>query len=334
MQYFQALYRNYPFTRITQEDCFTVYQMAGQDGEGCGEMRCCQVLPGIYLSYNRLDMRSCYQKMEFPEALLEINHCAEGCYEVTLESGQVCFLGEGDLCITAPGQTPFHASRLPLEHYRGISIVLDPAAAQQSLQQLFPDIELDLPQMQQYFFQWGPTFLIRARAEIDHIFAELYQVDPRILKTYLILKVVELLLFLSLNCEEPQEYLPQFSQAVVAQTKAAHDFLLEAFLQKITVSELSSRFHLAETSLRECFKAIYGQPIASFLRAQRMRHGALLLRSAHERSIGEIARLCGYENQSKFSAAFQRATGKAPLAYRRWAHAAYDDLELKSEETE
>ena len=39
MQYFQALYRNYPFTRITQEDCFTVYQMAGTDGEGCGEMR-------------------------------------------------------------------------------------------------------------------------------------------------------------------------------------------------------------------------------------------------------------------------------------------------------
>ena len=54
---------------------------------GTGEMTCYDVAPGIQITYNHLNMDSCYQPLIPKEDFLQIDHCLEGCYECELAGG-------------------------------------------------------------------------------------------------------------------------------------------------------------------------------------------------------------------------------------------------------
>ena len=60
----------------------------------------------------------------------------------------------------------------------------------------------------------------------------------------------------------------------------------------------------------------FQMPVISFIRAQKMQSAAqILLHTA--KSIDEIAEDFGYENESKFSAAFKKIMGDTPSIYRK-----------------
>ena len=73
---------------------------------------------------------------------------------------------------------------------------------------------------------------------------------------------------------------------------------------------------VAESSLKRCFKSIAGASIGTFVKTKRMEAAAEMLVSEPTLSIGEIGSVAGYENQSKFSAAFKSVMGVTPQAYR------------------
>lgn len=58
---------------------------------------------------------------------------------------------------------------------------------------------------------------------------------------------------------------------------------------------------------------VYGMPVVSFLRAQKMQCAAQVLIHT-QRSIQDIAAEYGYENEGKFSTAFK---GDSPSVYRK-----------------
>jgi AraC-like DNA-binding protein len=57
-------------------------------------------------------------------------------------------------------------------------------------------------------------------------------------------------------------------------------------------------------------------PIAAHIKEHRMKKAATLLKETGD-SISVIAKSVGYENQSKFSAAFKELYGQTPNEYRR-----------------
>jgi AraC-like DNA-binding protein len=58
-----------------------------------------------------------------------------------------------------------------------------------------------------------------------------------------------------------------------------------------------------------------------YLARVRLGHAAQHL-TAGQRTVSEIAHLCGYDDAAAFSKAFKRAFGQPPGAYRKLAHAA------------
>ena len=311
------------FDHIFQENKYYNHQKEGQltvyhaeNGTGTGELLCYDVLPGIQIIYNCFDMASCFQKVQYVQGFFQINHCREGCFELELDGGMVGFLGEGDLAINDPCIHQFVNSRLPLGHYQGIQVLLELEPAQATLEKLFPRLGIDLYLIRERLCTGNEVFLMRARPEIEHIFSNLYHVDERIHETYMTLKVIEILLFLSLVENDSQKASPRFSHQVVEATKEAYSFLMENPFTQITVSELAGRFIIAETNLQLCFKSIYGQPVGSFIRSERIRRAADLLRDHEELSVGQIALMVGYATQSKFTSAFKAVMGQTPLSYR------------------
>lgn len=81
--------------------------------------------------------------------------------------------------------------------------------------------------------------------------------------------------------------------------------------------ELCSMFGISKTSLQGCFKSMYGTSPANYIRREKIKYAAQLIVSEGEKSIGEIACEVGYDNASKFSAAFRSVMHECPLEFRK-----------------
>ena len=63
------------------------------------------------------------------------------------------------------------------------------------------------------------------------------------------------------------------------------------------------------------FRGVYGQPVFTRMRTQRMREAAQLLIHT-DRPIGEIAEMSGYTNDGEFATTFQDVMGETPREFR------------------
>ena len=137
--------------------------------------------------------------------------------------------------------------------------------------------------------------------------------------------MLELLLYLDALELDGRTEKPYFYKSQVEKVKAAHRLLTEDLERHYTIAELSARFSIPATALKECFKSVYGQcfksvygqPVNTYMRNLRMDRAALLLRQEPQASVAEIAGRVGYDSASKFAAVFREAKGKTPLEYRR-----------------
>ena len=109
------------------------------------------------------------------------------------------------------------------------------------------------------------------------------------------------------------------SQAELAEQ--ASTYMLEHMDKKITISEISEMLHVSQTQLKNSFRSYFGNSVYKYVRARKLERAANELASG-ELSVMEIAGMCGYENCSKFAAAFKGEYGVSPSDYRRQNKAA------------
>ena len=98
--------------------------------------------------------------------------------------------------------------------------------------------------------------------------------------------------------------------------RRVHDLLTEDLSSRITIEELSKRFLMNPSTMKELFRAVYGSSIAAHIKEHRMERAAELLKDT-DQSMAEIANEVGYGSQSKFTAQFRKAYGLPPTEYRR-----------------
>ena len=295
------------------EDC-TVYKMITSGGDGI--MTCYQVFPGIELIYNDFHRGDCFQGTHLYPDVMEINHCRQGRFECDFFDGSCAYLEEGDLAANMLGNRTKN-SYFPLEHYHGVSVVIELSKASQSISGVLSDISIDLYKLRDKLCGNNRCFIMRATDSIEHIFSELYRVPDEIKRGYFKIKVLELLLFLSVvegqGNPEQRQY---FHRSQVDIVKGIKEYMTQNLEHRDTLDELSNRFGISLTAMKLCFKGVYGTSIYAFMRAYRMQAAAVLLSQDRE-SISFIAGKVGYSNPSKFAAAFKEVMGISPLEYRK-----------------
>ena len=104
------------------------------------------------------------------------------------------------------------------------------------------------------------------------------------------------------------------SQAELAQQ--ASSYVLERIDRRITIREIADHMHVSQTQLKNSFRNYYGNSVYKFIRARKMQRAASLLAEGRL-SVMEISGMSGYENCSKFAAAFRSEYGMSPSDYRR-----------------
>jgi AraC-like DNA-binding protein len=306
-----------------RRDGFAVFQLENKTGNGIVTVY--DVFPGIRLFYNDLHMSCITGHDDIPTAdtadvedILEINHCREGRFECELKNGECAYLGEGDLSVNAISLI-LKISRFPLTHYHGVSILIDVPRASRSLDELsevLGTISIDLRDLKRRLLADRPYFIMRGAESVEHVFSELYNAPAAMKESYVKLKAIELLMFLSAAESNGSESTRYFYKTRVDAVKAIHQYMTAHMSEPFTLESLSERFHIPLTAMKTCFRSVFGTPIQTYMREYRLQAAAVMLRETSD-TIADIAAKVGYDSHARFSSSFKALFGASPTDYRK-----------------
>ena len=300
--------------KLAENDGCSVYQFQNETGEGT--ITIYEVFPGVSLSYNDFHIRYYDSEFKPDRDLFCIDHCREGRLEYPAADDAYSYVEAGDLKLDRRLTHTGHFE-MPLSHYHGAMVSFDMDAACRSLPQEIKDFPVNLRALQEKFCGGIYPYVVHGAGSIEHIFGELYAVPEKIKRSYFKIKILELLLYLeALELPENPVEKPYFYRTQVEKAKAVQQFLVGHMDENFTQKEMSRRFDIPLTPLKNCFKSVFGASIGSYLLEYRMNQAAVLLRTKREMSVAEIAGCVGYDSPSKFAAAFRRKMGMTPMDYR------------------
>lgn len=299
---------------VEHGESFSIYR--SQDSTGDCEVTVYPVFSGIELVYYDVHMQSCDINLAKGREMLIITHCQEGRIEFEYKNGEYLYLASGDLSIQKNTENIRHRY-CPLSHYHGVSVAIDMNRVPRCFSCILDDVFVSPEELEMKFCSEKPYSIMRENISIEHIFSELYSVPENIRKGYHKVKVLELLLFLSgLEYKGESEERRYFSRSQVTAAKEAKKYLLAHLDEHITITELADMLGISPTSLKICFKGVYGDTINGYITNCKMQKAASLLKNT-DKSVLEIAGIVGYNNGSKFAGAFRRVMNKSPNEYRK-----------------
>ena len=247
-----------------------------------------------------------------------INHCEEGRIECKFTSGDYLYMGPGDMSIGWHIHADYqHENYFPTKLFKGIVLLVDVEKAQPVLDALVTEARIDLTQLANRFCEHSDFGMMMEETEsVRQIFSSLYKVPDQIKGHYFKLKVIEIFLLLSVISTTNHEKRSSYRKQQVDIVKAVNEHISTQFMKRITIDSLSDQFDIPTSTLKRCFKGVYGTTIHHYLKECRINAAKRLLQES-DQSILEIANAVGYENGSKFTSAFKEATGVTPSAYRK-----------------
>lgn len=298
---------------VETEDC-KVLRM--KDTSGDGLMTIYRVFDGVYLMYNDFHMSHCYSRFHSSARIFCIDHCREGRIEHQAGKDMRYYMEQGDLRMD---RRVHHNGDMyfPVSHYHGITIGFFLDYAERSVREAMPSVSVDLSALAEKFCGKDSIYILRKHPSIEHIFSELYNVPAKIRMDYFKIKVMELLVFLrALELSEHKDERPYFYSSQIEKIKAVHKLVTENPAENYTTEVLAKQFDLSVAALKTGFKGVYGSPIYTYIRTHKMNMAASMLVTDRKKRIIEIASAVGYDNPSKFAAAFKEIFGMPPVEYR------------------
>lgn len=280
-----------------------------------GKFETYSLFPGIVLAFIDINLEQydeVYIEDKIPSRLLEINHCLSGRYSYSVGDDKIIYFGKGDLCISVYDLTKTLAD-FPLGFYKGLEIFIDVDVANDYVKKYIPDF--DLIEFYENLEKSKGYVLIRSNEKIDHVIGELYSVENRIRLPYYKLKCIELLLFFSITNFTNHENISLSKKQVEIVENVKND-LINDLGSKITIDELAGKYCISKTTLKNCFKEVYGKPIYNWRKEYRLDYACKLIDEGSY-SITDVSKMVGYSSPSKFSQAFKDYVGCTPSDYRK-----------------
>ena len=300
---------------LAEKDGCAVWQFRNESGEGT--MTVYDVFPGVMLSFNDFHMARYESDYVAGRPLFAIDHCREGRMEYAAGENAVAYTGAGDMKLDLRRQ---HTGvfRFPSSHYHGLTVAFDLETARASLSEQVQDFPVTPEQIITRWQMGDYPKVVHGADVMEHIFGEMYRVPEKIRIPYFRVKILEMLLYLdTISIPEETEERPYFYRTQVEKVQAIRDFLAEHLSENHTQEELSRRFDLPLTAMKNCFRSAYGASIGAWLTDYRMNRAAELLLQDRRTSVAEIGGMVGYDSASKFAAAFKKAMRLTPSEYRK-----------------
>ena len=266
---------------IQNENC-SVLMLNDTTGEGV--MTIYRVMPGVMICFSDMHMEQCVSEFELKndKKVFCIDHCREGRIEMEVKPGVFSIMQENELRLdnreNHKGTTYY-----PLKHYHGVSIFMEVAEVQKALDEMFHGFSVFIEELRSQYCAEEKPYVIRGDKELESILSEFYQKNmahPELakVKEYYLLKVVELLLYLNtITIEDRKEVRPYYYKTQMEKIKGIHAKITGNLQTRFTMEELSAMYEIPLTTMKKCFKDVYGDSIYSYQKRYRMNLAANML---------------------------------------------------------
>lgn len=300
------------------KDNKNITEYSYSDDTGDAQAIVYHLFPGVEVAYTSVHMGDfdfgLFEQGE-RKNYISIHYCREGRIEQEVNQ-EFFYLMPGD-CSIAIQDNEQKMFQLPLKHYHGITIGIDLDVEQNSLFPYLESCDCSPLEALQHICGGMSHIVLRSSEIAKKFFEELYEVDAKQRLDYLRVKMPELFYRMK-HAQTDRSY---YDRNLVPRTqveivKVVSDYITKNLNEKITIKQLSLEFGISGTYLQNAFRSVYGMPVISFIRTQKMQSAAQVLIHT-TRTIEEIAEEFGYENESKFSAAFKKIMGDPPGIYRK-----------------
>ncbi len=108
--------------------------------------------------------------------------------------------------------------------------------------------------------------------------------------------------------EHTERYFPQLSEM--------RTLLYSTPQQRYTIDDLAAEIGLSRSHFQHLYKDLFGCSVSLDMIHSRLEFAKYLLENGSH-SIGDVARMCGYENETHFMRQFKKFVGQTPSGYRR-----------------
>lgn len=108
----------------------------------------------------------------------------------------------------------------------------------------------------------------------------------------------------------------QYDSALNQKLAAVHSYIDDHFAEDLSLEKLSAEFYISKFYLTREYKKIYGMTIFQHIITARINYGKKLLRFS-DKSVEEIAHLCGFNDQSYFARQFKKSENLTCHSYRK-----------------
>ena len=319
----------------------SVLLRATEEDEGLrGFVHAVPLFPGVFLMF--IDIASSTWPnidlaLSEPDTARErnaylLNYAVSGSCKVILDNNSFVLQKQEDLSLSS------HFAKddyfYPEGHYQGLEFFVAPVAANRSagassgapMQYWFG---LDFASLFRKYELRGKTKLGTCPGVLRTSFSDLWMLypfgeepAPFSTETLAAMRTETLRIFQHLQFDRSPftgARRPVFRTPQLRVTEEAAALVREDLQKDWTLDALSETLGVSDSSLKRYFQNIYGCSVAAFQRKARMERAAELLRSPDTRamSVLDVALDVGYENQSKFAAAFKRTFGESPLEFKK-----------------
>ena len=276
-------------------------------------------MPGLRVCAFDCAMRDGPLKPCLAQGHYETLFCLEGEVRIDMQDGRIIQIEGRDILLLSDlsrvREVAFSGRR-----FRGVLVLVDGAAARESLDQLralLGGLRLDIGQVGALMRSYGGCTAIRKSVWSESVFTVMEDMPADEGGQYCILKAAELLLLLCGGRfpmpREPGE--ARYDTYQMEKVRKIHDYMRAHLEEPMTIEGLSQQFNISPTLLKSSFRQAHGQPLHSYLQECRLRRAAELLTTT-VLPVTQVAEQAGYQSASQFGAVFKRRYQLSPLQYR------------------
>ncbi len=235
----------------------------------------------------------------------------------------------GDIFLFAP--TDEHNLELGHEQLEHIVVHLEPSFVWNALGN-----DMDYKYLMVFFCR-NPRFLCRldrdnpAAPQLNRWFQEIWQESREQKDCYELMIKIRIQSILaqiirSYSCIDTSKVARAASNGELECISQVLHYIDTHLEEEIRLPELAAIAHVSPSYFSTLFKQYNGLPPMEYVIGQRVRRAAEYIRTT-DLPLGQVAAVCGFNNNTNFYKAFKRITGRTPAVYRQNANEPAESLE-------
>jgi len=270
-------------------------------------------LPGIIVFFNEVHASGIpIGTFSNENEIIVMNYCISGRCEFRTNTDKYRYLTDNNLSISryVVRESFFY----PTGFYIGFEVGMIEDLFTDKTRETLKEYGIDIDNLKNNYLKGNELHISKANSTIQKIWLDMYanHDNDTVLMKLNMLKILRILSKEKLEKSKKTVYLTR-GQMYLA--KAVHHRLTEDISVHVSMREISEELNVNESSLKKYFKIMFDMNVSEYMRTTRLKKAAKMLTET-QKSVFDIADLCGYTNQGRFAKVFKEYYGMRPLEYR------------------